>query len=247
MSRIVTRTIERHAAVHDQLRHGRSVSAIAQVLGLDRKTVRKFARAATPDDVLTLAGKRTSKLDPFKAYLNNRLAEGCENAAVLTEEVKAQGFRGSDKTVRRYLHPLRDTTTPPPPPPPSVREVTRWILTHPDHLDPADKTKLDTILARSTPLCTTAARVAEFAEMMTGLRGQRLHDWMTAIDTDDNLPDLKSFTAGIRRDMRAVLNGLTLPYNSGAVEGTVNKLKFIKRQMFGRAKFDLLRKRVLLA
>lgn len=246
-SKIVARAIARHAAVHAELRRGRSVSAISRSLGLDRKTVRKFARAAAPDDVVTRAGKRGSKLDPFGAYLNNRWAEGCENAAVLTEEVKAQGFRGSDKTVRRYLQPLRGTTTPPPPRPPSVREVTRWILTHPDHLDSNDKTKLDTILTRSTPLRTTAARVAEFATMMTGLHGHRLHAWMAAINTDDNLPDLKSFTAGIRRDLQAVLNGLTLPHNSGAVEGTVNKLKYIKRQMFGRAKLDLLRKRVLLA
>jgi transposase len=67
-----------------------------------------------------------------------------------------------------------------------------------------------------------------------------------AVDASD-LPDLHSFTTGIKRDYDAVLAGLTLPHSSGAVEGNVNRIKMIKRQMYGRANFDLLRKRVLLA
>ena len=69
---------------------------------------------------------------------------------------------------------------------------------------------------------------------------------MAAVDADDQ-PDLRSFTAGLRRDHHAVVNGLTLPYSSGPVEGHVNRIKMIKRQMYGRANLDLLRKRVLLA
>ena len=63
----------------------------------------------------------------------------------------------------------------------------------------------------------------------------------------DDQPDLHSFAIGIRRDHDAVTAGLTLPYSSGKVEGNVNRLKAIKRQMYGRAKLDLLRKRVILA
>jgi transposase len=63
----------------------------------------------------------------------------------------------------------------------------------------------------------------------------------------DELPQLRSFAAGLKRDHAAVVNGLTLPYSSGAVEGNVNRIKTLKRQMYGRARFDLLRKRVLLA
>lgn len=69
---------------------------------------------------------------------------------------------------------------------------------------------------------------------------------MTAVEADD-LPALWSFVKGLRRDQDAVTAGLTLPWNSGAVEGHVNRIKMLKRQMFGRAKPDLLRKRVLLA
>jgi transposase len=73
-----------------------------------------------------------------------------------------------------------------------------------------------------------------------------LGDWIARVEADP-LPDLQSFTAGLKRDLDAVVNRLTLRYSSGVVEGTVNRIKMLKRQMYGRASFDLLRKRVLLA
>jgi transposase len=72
-----------------------------------------------------------------------------------------------------------------------------------------------------------------------------LDTWLAAIEADD-IPELHTFARGIRQDYTAVRNGLTLPHNSGACEGNVNKLKTIKRQMYGRAGFSLLRKRILL-
>ncbi len=80
---------------------------------------------------------------------------------------------------------------------------------------------------------------------MCGLHGDRLHEWIARVEADQ-LPDLHSFTAGLTRDLAAVVNGLTMPYSSGAVEGAVNRIKTLKRQTYGRASFDLLRKRVLL-
>ena len=82
--------------------------------------------------------------------------------------------------------------------------------------------------------------------MMTGRHGERLAAWIAAVDLDD-LPHLHSFTRGIRRDQAAVTNGLTLAHSSGAVEGNVCRIKALKRQMFGRANLDLLRKRILLS
>ena len=85
-----------------------------------------------------------------------------------------------------------------------------------------------------------------FAEMMTARTGSRdLESWLAAVEADGQ-SGLRSFAIGIRNDQKAVTNGLTLHWNSGRVEGTVNKIKMIKRQMYGRAGFDLLRKRVIL-
>ena len=85
-----------------------------------------------------------------------------------------------------------------------------------------------------------------FAEMMTGRHGERLDTWIAAARADD-LPHLHTFANGLERDHAAVLNGLTLPYSSGAVEGNVCKVKAIKRSRYGRAKLDLPRKIILCA
>ncbi|WP_326718282.1 transposase [Streptomyces sp. NBC_00243] len=82
--------------------------------------------------------------------------------------------------------------------------------------------------------------------MLTERQGQRLPDWLDAVRQDD-LPSLHTLAAGIDRDRDAVIAGLAMPWNSGPVEGHVNRIKMLERQMFGRAGFELLHKRVLLA
>jgi transposase len=81
---------------------------------------------------------------------------------------------------------------------------------------------------------------------MTERPGRDLETWMTAATASGRL-DLRTFVTGLRRDQGAVTAGLTLPWNSGAVEGHVSRIKVLKRQMYGRANPDLLRRRVLLA
>jgi transposase len=82
--------------------------------------------------------------------------------------------------------------------------------------------------------------------MLTTLSGDRLPEWITEA-TDAGLPGISSFVIGLHSDFDAVTAGLTTDCNSGPVEGAVNRIKMLKRQMFGRAGFALLRKRVLLA
>ena len=122
-SRLVIRTRERYAAVADLRRQGESLSAICRVLSLDRKTVQRFARASTVDDLLGKATARHSLLDPFKVYLHQRWNGGVTEAAALAKEIAAQGYTGSEQTVRRYLQQFRGMITAPPAPPtaPKVR------------------------------------------------------------------------------------------------------------------------------
>ncbi|MET8763589.1 transposase [Lentzea sp. NPDC004782] len=96
--------------------------------------------------------------------------------------------------------------------------MTRWMLQRPDNLDDHDGARLNEILARSSALERLAYHVTSFAEMMTGLHGERLDAWIAAVEADD-LPQLHSFTAGLTRDRAAVVNGLTMKHNSGPVEG----------------------------
>jgi transposase len=150
--------------------------------------------------------------------------------------------------VERYVRPFRAMTAAPPPGPavPKTRQITRWLLSRPATLTDDEQAQLAGIQDRCPHLNALAAHVRSFAEMMTRRQGQQaLEGWLTAVEAGDQ-PELHSFANGIRRDQQAVTAGLTLPYSSGKVEGNVTRIKMIKRQMYGRAGFALLRKRVIL-
>ncbi|MCK8669783.1 ISL3 family transposase [Rhodococcus sp. HM1] len=224
--RLVSRTRERHTAVHQLVSSGMTISAISRELRLDRKTVRRFARARTVDELLTTT--RTAGptlLSEHEPYLRERFAAGCTDAARLTAEITERGYRGSAKTVRRFLQPLRTEhrMRPAPPQAPSVRQVTGWLTCRPDRLTDADSGRLTDILEHSPALTALREHVRGFAQLMTERRGRELADWMNGIDATGS-PALRSFAAGLRRDLDAVTAGLTLEHNSGPVEGHVNRI-----------------------
>jgi len=248
----VTNTRRRYQQIDDLRVQGLSMRAIARRLDVNFKTVRRYVRAASAD-VLVAGGMQVSVLDPFKPYLNGRLADGQRNATRLLAEITKQGYTGGYNTLARYLRPLRrlDAATLAELPlcsaPPAVRKVTGWITDLPSNLDPDAAVRLHAIRQRCPELDAAVRHVAGFARMIKDLSGDEntLTKWIGAVDAD--LPALRSFTAGLRRDLDAVVAGLTLHYNSGAVEGTVNRIKQLKAAMYGRAKPDLLRKLILLA
>ena len=255
---LVTRTRRRYAGVQDLLAAGLSRAAISRELNLDIQTVRRFANAASLGELLVKAENRTTNLDPFLGQVNRMWNQGITNAATIAGELRPLGFTGDVQTIRRYLRPLRPVRSdkggeigqikrqaPATPPVPKPREISRWLLTHPEHLGEDDKLALKQVTTQCEHLERLEEHVRRFAVMMTQLRGAELPEWLNTAETAD-LPALRSFATGLRRDLTAVTNGLTLPYSSGAVEGTVNRIKMLKRQMFGKAKFDLLRLRILL-
>ncbi len=249
---LVSRTLDRHAAVHELLQAGRSRREAAEILGLSRNTVNRSARQGDAAGLLVKATGRETKLDPFKPWINRRWNKGRTSAAALHAEMTAtQGWTGSVQAVERYVRQFRAadgrtragrTPRPAPaaPPAPKTRQITRWLLTRPDHIDPDDQARLAAVKATCPHLDALAGHVRSFAEMMTRRQGLlALEDWLTRVEADDQ-PDLRSFANGIRRDQQAVTAGLALRYSSAAMEGNVNKIKMIKRQMFGRAGFGLL-------
>jgi Transposase and inactivated derivatives len=256
--RLVARHSERYASVQELLGQGCSLGEIARRLDIGRDTVRRFARATCIEEVLAKATSRAGILDPYKPYPNQRWREGIDNAAALHAELRTQGFTGEIQAVRRYLRQFRPadgrtragraptpTAAPAVPPPPKPRKVVRWIMSKPEQLTEVERAKLARILQRSPELAAAAGHVREFAAMLTELQGRHLDDWLAAVHASP-LPALRSFATGLERDHDAVLAGLTLPHSSGAVEGSICKIKYLKRLMFGRANFDLLRKLALL-
>jgi transposase len=243
--RFADRAREHHALVHGLLEQGHGLREIARHLGWGRHTVQRFARAVTWQEMVKGPQKeRPSALDAFKPYLRRRWEAGSTNIASLFREITAIGYQGSYGIVRNYLGPLRTTPQSATPAPPSVRKITGWLTRHPDKLKQEDQQSLELILTRCPELHAAARHVRSFAGMLTTLTGQHLPAWILAASSDD-LPGISSFARGLENDLAAVTAGLTTRWNSGPVEGNVNRIKMIKRQMFGRADLDLLRKRIL--
>jgi transposase len=250
-SALVTRIRQRYEAVQALHADGRGLREIASKLDLDRKTVRRFAQATSADELIARTLDRDTLLDEHKPYLHQRWNQGCRDVAVLHAELEQRGYHGSVRTLYRYLQPLRaldpgQAAPPIAPDPPKIRQVTTWLLRRPEDLDSTEQSTLTGIRDVCAHLDRLGDHITTFAKMMIHRTGaDTLDPWLAAVEADD-IPELHTFARGIRQDHTAVRNGLSLPYNSGACEGNVNKLKMLKRQMFGRANIDLLRKRVIL-
>jgi transposase len=227
-SRLEIRTRERHAAITELRDKGYSLNAICRELGLSFRTVYRFTHASGLDELLVVTRNRPSNLDRFKPYVHQRWNAGVTEASVLHTELIELGWTGGLRTVQRYLQRFRDPAQGPRPAPPipekkpTPRRVTSWIMTNPANLSTGDQVRLKEILARCPELEATAGHVNTFAVMMCQRTGKdQLCGWMDAVAADD-LPALHSLVSGLRRDQDAVTNGLSLPYSSGQVEGTVN-------------------------
>jgi transposase len=241
------------------LRHsGMSLKAIAQQTRLDRKTVRKYAQASTCPE--PAPRQRLSILDPYKAYLIQRWQQGCCNARQLWRDIRQQGYGGSRSVVSQFTADLRRAHGLPPRtrllssqgtplvmenhPLLTPRRATWLILSRPEAL----ATEEQQLVARICQLHPDVEAAVTLAQAFAGIVRQRLADELDAWLEQalaSALPAFRSFVNGVRRDYAAVKAGLSLKWSTGPVEGHINRLKFIKRQMYGRAKFDLLRLRVL--
>jgi len=257
--RLAERTRARYAEVQECLARGLSRAAAARELNLDIQTVRRFANATCAEELLGRAEHRSTKIDPYIDLVNQRWNEGVTNAEAITAELRALGFKGDAQTVRRHLQPLRlPGTSPSHPDPrrrhaapaapavPKPRAVSKALLTHPGHLSEDDALIVKNATAGCAHLERLHQHVRTFAKIMAQRRGQELPAWLDAVEADD-LPELRSLATGMRRDLTAVINGLTLEHSSGAVEGNVTRVKRLKRDGYGRANFDLLRAQILIA
>ena len=257
--RLAERTRTRYAEVHECLARGLSRSAVSRELNLDIQTVRRFANASCAEELLGKAEHRATKLDPFIDLVNQRWNEGMTNAEAIAAELRALGFRGDAQAVRRYLQPFRLPGTsrshpdprrrnaaPAAPAVPKPRTISKALLTHPDRLSEDDALIVKDATAGCAHLERLHQHVRSFAKIMAQRRGAELPAWLAAVEADD-LTELRSLAAGMRRDLPAVINGLTLEHSSGAVEGNVARVKRLKRDGYGRANFDLLRAQILVA
>jgi len=147
--------------------------------------------------------------------------------------------------VRACIATLRAAPSQAPPPPPTVRRVTGWLTRHPSTLNDDEHAALKDVLARCPEVDTPADHVRGFGEILAHRLSPTLPAWIKAIDASQ-LPALTNFALHLLRDLDAATVGLTLHWSSGSTEGAVNRIKKIKRRLYGRAGFELLRKMILL-
>ncbi|HZM83929.1 MAG TPA: hypothetical protein VFC19_50065 [Candidatus Limnocylindrales bacterium] len=142
--------------------------------------------------------------------------------SVLLNEIKSRGYRGCERTLRRWLIDARahQQKPPTPPPVPSSRTITSWIMRPADKLGEDDKTALKDACARCPDLTTLTELARGFTHLVRQRQGDKLEQWINKA-AGGPLAEMRSFANGLRKDFDAVKAGLTLTWSSGAVEGAI--------------------------
>jgi transposase len=241
--------LARAEQIHALLAQGMTQLAIARRLHLNRKTVALYAKEPTIVPVSRPA--RAGILAPFTRYLSARWQAGERNGVGLYRKLVSQGYTGSRMTVERFLLGLRDLEKQGQLPAvlSAVVEMTPHravglLLKHTEERTQEETQALLRVGQIHPDLARTRLLMQQFLQMLRERHGEELDPWLQAA-FHSGVPEWRAFVRKLRQDHAAVQAGLTLKWNNGPVEGHINRLKFLKRSMYGRANFDLLRLRVL--
>ncbi len=235
---------------------GLSYKAIARAMDLDQRTVSYFARAGEyPERAPRSSGPML--LDPYRHHLSQRVGHGCTNVAAVWHELRAQGFKGSRGTVRAAMaqahavsssptttgRPGRRASTP------SAQRAYAWMVGWHERGQQVPKRAehgrfVEALCAIEPEIAQASSLAREFLGLVHRRDVDGFDRWL-ARAREGASPEIRRFALSLRADHSAVRAAFVSPWSSGQVEGQINRLKFIKRQMYGRAKLDLLRARVL--
>ena len=238
------RSESRRRCFDDVLRlhaEGLPILQIAHRTGLARNTVRSYLRAGTFVPYRRAPG--SSLLDRHRGFAEARWQEGLRSGASLHRELRARGLGGGVDIVRRWIAQRRETATDRTRVrhTPSTRRTTRLLASDPTTLVHEERAFVDALCEEAPEVGIAASHVRAFADLLRQDDPAGLEPWLDAVAATG----LHGFAAGLRQDVDAVRAAITQPWSNGHVEGQVNRLKLFKRQMYGRAGFDLLQKRVL--
>ena len=252
--------------VHEQVwtlhRQGWTVRTIALHLGLSPRTVQRDLRTATFPGRRQRSDCGKSVLDPYKATLLQRWNAGCHTALQLFRALRGEGYAGSYTLVAAYARRLRQAQGLAPgqrrprwplprvaePPGQSLtpRRATWLVLRRVDKRTDNEGQQLRLLRAQQTELAEAIDLAQDFAQLVRLRQPTQFDAWLVRA-SQSTLPPFKRFAQGLSDDYAAIKAGITLRWSNGPVEGQINRLKMLKRQMFGRAHFDLLSRRFVLA
>jgi transposase len=247
----------RRVALYEQLlqlrQEGLTARQMAQRLGISHTTASKYLKSGAFPERKTRASPPGS-VAPYAAYLRRRWDEGCHNAQQLWRELREQGFPGQPIAVWRFTRRWREghagacgaTERSPDrsvPAHPAPRAVVWWLIGTRKPLTAEQAAYVERVKQASPPIALAQSLVGEFFDLTRQRQPEKLAGWVDRAIAS-GIEELTSFCRGLRRDWEAVVAGLTLKWSNGPVEGQVNRLKVLKRGMFGRAGLRLLRARL---
>jgi transposase len=245
--------LERYQQVRQRHGQGQSIRQIAKEMGLSRNAVRRYLQSDRCPDWRPGQARR-SRLDGFSGWIDEQLQAGRDNAAELHRELAARGYAGSADSVRRFvtkrlaaLGKKRERTNaaqPRSPPAPSARELSFDVIRAEKKRKAGDQARVDTLRGIDEEFAQVLALAAWFIALVRKEQVAPLTEWLARAEASVS-PEMRGFAQGVRQDESAVSAAIREPCSNGPVEGQVNRLKVIKRQMYGRAGFGLLRLRVL--
>jgi transposase len=256
---------QRRAERYDQIRQlhqqGFSVRRIMREMHVARSTIRRALSTSTPG--CPEHGSHQRRIKPFLSYLTDRCQHGERNARQLFHEIQAQGYTGSYLAVTRFVAPYRQPSSPIVDPsipalPASLpvpisrttwmtlstRQVTRWLADSCPDMTDTDRQRLDQLCQAIPDLALARTLAADFKSLLLQHQPELLPSWIARAEASQ-LPEFEAFAQSLLSDLDAVRMAAQSKWSSGQVEGQVNRLKLIKRLMFGRGGLQLLRKRVL--
>ena len=245
---VSTTARNRHLARYTEVRRlhaeeGLNILQIARALRISRTTVRKYLAA----DAFPERGRHSvppSILAPYQEHLNARWVEGARSALGLWREIQALGYAGSSRPVSIWAQGRR-TEPHPCTPKKYLGEHAEVVDPHPRRGRLPSTRRLTWLLVRQDAEVAALHDLARsYTRMVREKQADALDGWLAACRAS-GITVLVTFGDGLRQDYAAVRAALAEPWSSGQAEGQINRLKMLKRQMYGRAGFDLLRKRVL--
>ena len=256
----------RRQALHTQvwaLHHqGWTAPAIAQHLGMSLRTVQRDLQRATFTGRKQRSDRGDSVLNPYKGSLLERWNAGCRTAARLFRDLQQQGDAGSYALVAAYARRLRQAqglapgqrcprrplprVAEPVCPPLTPRRATWLVLRRATKRTEAETQQLTQLHAQAAEVAEAIDLAQDFLQLVRQRQPEHFDAWLERASTSA-LEAVQRFASGLRDDYAAVTAGMTLPWSTSPVEGHINRLKIVKRQMFGRAHLDLLSRRFLRA
>ena len=229
-----------------QLR-GLSQKEIAERLALGVRTVQRWQKREE-QTISQPRRKRQSIFDPYAPYVLSQWQQGNRDIGRIFQEIQNQGFKGSIRVVYRFVKSLRQQSLPLPAPSVldriSVQKAIWLIARSYEKLKADERTDLQEVCQASQELSALHTLAQSFGQIVRQREGHHLQDWMKQV-TESSFRHVQRFAQRLQQDKEEVLAGLTLVYSNRQVEGQVNKLKLLKRTMYGRAGFPLLRQRIL--